>query len=265
MPDQMMSPSAVADTLIEIAKTARDSQEGYKASANDTSDPQLKSMFLGLAHTRGEQADELDRLIQRAGGQPPSKGGDIGGALHRLFVDLKATLTGNDRLAVLEEVVRGESYAEATYDKALRQDLPADMRQIIQRQHDSVKQSRDKFRQMKIAAGGAAGESSYGGIGETMSALGERVAKGGRQSGEWVSTYVTERPVMSTVVALGLGFLIGALTMMGSRSSSRSYIGRQGDHRHRGTERDDHGTGGVYGDSSYGAGRTGSQGGSARY
>jgi uncharacterized protein (TIGR02284 family) len=63
--------------------------------------------------------------------------------MHRVFVDLKAAITGNSRRAVVDEVARGESYAEAVFDKALRADLPMDVQQIVRRQHNSVRESRE--------------------------------------------------------------------------------------------------------------------------
>jgi uncharacterized protein (TIGR02284 family) len=140
MAESSSNNSGLAETLKEVGKIIRDSEEGYRHSANDVDDWQLRSMFLELARVRGEQGDEIDRLLQRFGGEAVAKGGSTSGTLHRTFVDLKAAITGNNRQAVVNEVVRGESYAESVFDRALRADLPADVRQVIQRQHNSVRE-----------------------------------------------------------------------------------------------------------------------------
>ena len=76
------------------------------------------------------------------------------GAVHRGWVAVKATLSTYDDKAVLEEVERGEDNAVARYRKALKQQLPDQVRQVVERQsqavqrnHDQVKRLRDQYRQ----------------------------------------------------------------------------------------------------------------------
>ena len=240
MPETSSDNSGLVETLKEVGKIIRDSEEGYRHSANDIDDWQLRSMFLELARIRGEQGDEVDRLLQRFGGEAAPKGGSAGGTLHRTFVDLKAAITGHNRQAVIAEVVRGESYAESVFDKALRADLPADVRQVIQRHHNSVRDSRDRVRRMQQ-------EMGYGAEGGMMHTLGDT----GRRSMEMVQHTVAERPMVSTMVAVGVGVVIGALltSTVWPRGGSGGYGGRghggQGGH------------GGGYRQGGYG-GQTGS-------
>src|SRR5512145_1239493 len=240
MPETSSTNSGLVETLKEVGKIIRDSEEGYRHSANDIDDWQLRSMFLELARVRGEQGDEVDRLLQRFGGEAVPKGGSASGTLHRTFVDLKAAITGHNRQAVIAEVVRGESYAESVFDKALRADLPADVRQVIQRHHDSVRDSRDRVRRMQQ-------EMGYGAEGGMMHTLGDT----GRRSMEMVQHTVAERPMVSTMVAVGVGVVIGALltSTVWPRGGSGGYGGRghggQGGH------------GGGYRQGGYG-GQTGS-------
>lgn len=206
MPDQIMSDSNVVDVLQELATVCRDSQEGYKTAAEEAEDPELRSEFQDLARKRGQEADELDRLIRENGGEPAPRSGSLSGQAHRMFVSLRSALSSSDRAAVLNEVARGESYAEAAFDKAKRHALSGRLGETVQRLHDSVKQSRDKFRRMLQAEGGSG-------------------VLGGQASLQTVTRYVSEQPVMSTFVALGLGFLIGALTMMMSRPGRNNGAG----------------------------------------
>ncbi len=192
--------STVVDTLKDVGKVIRDSEEGYRHAANDIDDWQLRSMFLELARLRGDQGDEIDLLLQRLGGEAAPKGGSASGTLHRTFLDLKAAITGNNRQAAINEVVRGESYAESMFDRALRADLPSDVRQTLQRHHDSVRESRDRARWMQQ-------ESGYGESGGMMQSVGDT----GRRSMELVQHRVSERPMVSTMVAVGVGVVIGAL------------------------------------------------------
>jgi uncharacterized protein (TIGR02284 family) len=264
MAESSSNNSGVVDTLKEVGKIIRDSEEGYRHSANDIDDWQLRSMFLELARVRSEQGDEIDRLLQRFGGEAVPKGGSTSGTLHRTFVDLKAAITGNNRQAVVNEVVRGESYAESVFDRALRADLPADVRQVVQRQHNSVRDSRDRVRRMQQ-------EMGYGESGGMMHSIGDT----GRRSMEMMQHTVTERPVMSTMVAVGVGVVIGALltSTVWPRGGSQGgqggrgyggqggygggYGGQSGGYGGYGQS---YGQGGGYGQSGYGQGGYGQSG-----
>ncbi len=203
MPDQVMPDRSVVDALQDIATVCRDSQEGYKRAAEETSDTSLKAMFMDFARRREQEGDELDRLIRAHGGQPAAHGGSLTGQAHRVFVGLRAALTGKDRAAALHEVARGESYAEAAFDRAKRMDLQGEARDVVARLHDSVKQTRDKVRRMAQAEG--PGWSIPGA---------QRYLDGAQRT-------IAENAVTSSLVALGVGFMIGALTVLASRPTTR--------------------------------------------
>jgi len=202
-----MSNTAVVDVLRDVGTTCRDSAEGYRKSAEATSDSELRSMLEELARRREEQVNEIDGCLARLGASPVPREGSTSGALHRSFVKMKAALSRDDREAVIEEIVRGESYAEAAYDQALKSDLPFDMRQIIARQHDSVRESRDRFRAMERSHMGRSTTGGFAG----------QVAESSRRSLRQAEHYVAERPLASTLMAVGVGFLLGALLTMSTR------------------------------------------------
>ncbi|MGZ5271429.1 MAG: PA2169 family four-helix-bundle protein, partial [Ramlibacter sp.] len=98
-------------------------------------------------------ADELNQQIRSLGGKTEDSGSAMG-AMHRGWISVKTTLSTYDDKAVLEECERGEDNAVARYRKALKQPLPDQIRQIVERQfqavqrnHDQVKRLRDQYRQ----------------------------------------------------------------------------------------------------------------------
>ena len=215
MPDQPMPTTSLTDALEELAKLARDGELGYRTAASDVKDSDLQQLFNDLAKERSEIADELESHIRRHGGKVPQKGGTMAGQAHRMFVDLKSAISGGSRKAILNEVVRGESLSEAAYDATKRIDLPADLRPIITKQHDRVKEARDRVRALARSAGG----SSWSEMAD-WSAWQHSITEGGRRAGETVQSYVSERPMTSTMVALGVGFIIGALIGMSAARPS---------------------------------------------
>jgi uncharacterized protein (TIGR02284 family) len=50
-----------------------------------------------------------------------------------------------DEGAVLAECERGEDVARKAYEDALSKDLPADVRSMIERQYQGVRQHQDRF------------------------------------------------------------------------------------------------------------------------
>lgn len=233
--------------LEELATQARNSEQGYKQSAESVKDADLRSTFSDLSRERGEQANELDQIIRRLGGTPPSPQGSAVGVAHRTWVNLKSAITGGDRQSILQEVFRGESYAEETYDKFLKTNLHGmmlsqDDMQTIQRQHASIRDARERFRSMiesmggQVPVGGKAG--TFGGV----------------------ESYVVERPMMGTALAFGIGLVVGCLLTMSMRATSgyggRAEYGRgrQTGYRYGAEGR----TGYGYGGSAYGtSGQTG--------
>jgi len=146
-----MNREEVIDTLNELIQTCRDGELGFRTCADDVNDLQLKTFFANRAQTCAAARIELEDLVRRQGGEPQS-GSGLGGALHRRWVDIRALL-GRGDLAVLEECVRGEEVALASYRRAAAMHLPDDVRAVVEHQlqgvlrnHDQVRSMRDQYR-----------------------------------------------------------------------------------------------------------------------
>jgi len=202
MPDQMTSDSRVTDLMQDLAAVCREGQEGYRGAAEAAADLDLKAMLVHLARQREQAADALDQLIREQGGQIGARADNFGGYADRLFASLRAALTGDDRTAALSEVARGESYAEAAFDRAKRFHLNGRARDVVQRVHDVVKQSRDRMRHLAAAEGRWAIAASP-------------------RSLKAVRYYVVDNPKTSSAVALGVGLALGAFAMLVTRSGRR--------------------------------------------
>lgn len=205
----MMSNDRVADLLKDVAKRCRDSEEGYRRAAEDIGDGDLKQQFQQLSRERAEMADEVDQLIRKYGGEPPAPGGTMLGAAHRMFADVKSAWSRGDRRSVLAEVARGESAAEESYDAYKSEELPQEVRETLQRHHDRVRATRDRYRQMSGMARSGAGAISAA-----------------WQSPQAVGEIIHERPLLSASMAFVMGLVTGAALMSAfSRSSSEAGYG----------------------------------------
>jgi len=142
----MANTASILNNLIE---TSKDGEKGFRTAANDAHNPELKQIFLARADDCAKGASQLQSLVARYGGKPED-GGSVAGAVHRGWVNLKAAVSARDDVAILEECERGEDVAKASYRKALEDsDLPADARDVVQKQYDGVLRNHDQVRALR--------------------------------------------------------------------------------------------------------------------
>jgi uncharacterized protein (TIGR02284 family) len=124
--------------LNSLIATTLDSVEGYRESAKDAEDPQLKSNFGERATERTQVVAMLRDQVRTLGGTPEDDGTVLGGA-HRMFVNLKSMIVARDDKAVLEEVQRGETYLLEKFETALndRNASPETLR-VIEQAHSQI-------------------------------------------------------------------------------------------------------------------------------
>ncbi|PTR10644.1 uncharacterized protein (TIGR02284 family) [Nitrosospira sp. Nsp5] len=139
---------SVLNGLIEIS---RDGAEGFRTCAEDVDDAALKLYFRNRAESCEKAIHELNTEVRRHGGDPDPDG-TLTGTLHRAWVNLKTAIISQDNLTVLEECERGEAAAVVAYENALREELPGELRALIDTQLDGAKRNHDRVRQMRDTA-----------------------------------------------------------------------------------------------------------------
>jgi uncharacterized protein (TIGR02284 family) len=143
-----MTNDEIVSVLNDLIVISRDGAEGFRTCAEDASEPALKLYFEDRAQSCENAVRRLSTEVRRHGGDPDTAG-TVKGLLHRAFIDLKAAITSRDNLAVLEECERGEDAALVAYQKALREDLPSDLRALLEKEYEGAKQNHDRVRQMR--------------------------------------------------------------------------------------------------------------------
>ena len=146
-----MSNNDVVDVLNDLLETTRDGGFGFLACAEEVKSASLKETFLRRAETCKVAETELTNLIRSHGGKP-AEGGTAAGAMHRGWVHLKGSMGANTELSILESCERGEDAAVAQYRKALKQNLPPDVRAAVQRQAEGAQSNHDQIRDLRNAA-----------------------------------------------------------------------------------------------------------------
>lgn len=138
----------VIDELNELIETSKDGEQGFLKAAKDTKDAQLAAIFTEGARRCTEGARELQNLVRQLGGDPETRG-SAAAAMHRGWIDVKEAVSARDDKAILEEVERGEDYAKKQYRDALEEDLPPDVKSVVERQYQGVIANHDKVRALR--------------------------------------------------------------------------------------------------------------------
>jgi uncharacterized protein (TIGR02284 family) len=146
-----MDTKDVISTLNDLIETSKDGETGFRTCAGGVKDAKVKAIFEEAARRCAEGAAELKAKVRALGGNP-EKRGSVSGALHRGWVNIKSTITGMDEAAVLAECERGEDVAKKSYEDALKKDLPADIRSMVERQYQGVRENHDRVRNLRNMA-----------------------------------------------------------------------------------------------------------------
>lgn len=151
-----MDRDDVIDALNDLIETCKDGEYGFRTSAEHLKDAAIRESFMHRAEECRSGAAELAALVTGLGGKADD-GGSATGAVHRGWVAVKATLTGYSDRAILEETERGEDAALARYRTALDNELPAEVRAVVERQYEGVKRNHLKVRTLRdqVKAGAA--------------------------------------------------------------------------------------------------------------
>ncbi len=141
----------IISTLNDIIETCKDGEEGFRTCAENVQNGELKGMFRERSQRCAEAVQELQSEVRRLGGDPDTHG-SVSGALHRGWLNVKSAITGKDEAAVLAECERGEDVALQHYQDALREDLPNDVRNLIERQYQGVMANHELVRGLRDRA-----------------------------------------------------------------------------------------------------------------
>ncbi len=112
-----MQNSDIAKQLNHLVEINKDAEAGFVTAAENVKNSELESQFAGYAKQHAKFAEELQREVDRLGGNPPETG-TMQGAIHRGWMDLKSALTGHSAAAMLSACENGEQSAEAAYADA---------------------------------------------------------------------------------------------------------------------------------------------------
>ena len=145
-----MDNDDVIDCLNNLIETSKDGEYGFRTCAERATASELKALFTKRAASCASAATELQGLVRQHGGKA-EQGGSVAGTMHRGWVSVRDAVSGISDQAILDECERGEDSALAQYRKALKQDLPDAVKQVVQKQMTGVQSNHDEVKRLRDA------------------------------------------------------------------------------------------------------------------
>jgi len=140
------------ETITDLIKINNDRVAGYTKAAKEISetDNELKLLFEAMAAQSTQFASELRKWIDSTDYEPLNST-TLSGGIYRVWMDVKATFTGEDRKAVLASCEYGEDAALRAYEEALRadKDLSEEQINMIENQRSSLRESHDYIKTIR--------------------------------------------------------------------------------------------------------------------
>lgn len=149
-----MENEKTIEVLNALITINNDRIEGYETAAKETEEQDLKTLFAQFAATSQKCKTELENEVVKLGGTP-AEGTRVSGKFFRLWMDVKAALTGKDRKAILDSCEYGEDMAKNTYENALENDaenLSAQQQAMIKAQHILLVADHNQIKAMRELA-----------------------------------------------------------------------------------------------------------------
>lgn len=117
-----MENNKAIEVLNSLLVINNDRIEGYQKATEETEDGSLKSLFGEFTATSQKCRRDLVEEISILGGTPTDST-RMDGKLFRVWMEVKAALTGDDRKAILNSCEEGEEKAVETYQDVIDDDM----------------------------------------------------------------------------------------------------------------------------------------------
>ncbi len=138
--------------LNDLIRINHDRVVGYEKAIDELKpeDADLRTLFNRYVTESRQYAQELTQEVARLGGDP-ADGTTNSGKIYRVWMDLKATVSGKDRKTILDNCEFGEDAAQKAYDMALNADVEFEpsLRDLVVRQKATLKAGHDEVKRLR--------------------------------------------------------------------------------------------------------------------
>ena len=145
-----MNTGKAIDVLNSLIEINNDRIYGYETASKEVGETDLKMMFLHATETSLKCKAQLVAEVQSLGGIQ-TESTTTSGKFYRLWMDIKASVSGKDRKVILDSCVYGEEAAIETYEDVLKdlENVTLNQQMIIQEQLLLIKADYGKVKNLR--------------------------------------------------------------------------------------------------------------------
>jgi uncharacterized protein (TIGR02284 family) len=151
---ETITSKETASVLEDLIKINNDRIEGYEKALKDLKpeDSDLQLIFLKAIDQSRAIRIRLGTELQTLKADVPT-GTSGSGAIHRAWLELKATFTGHGRHAILASCEFGEDAAQKAYESALSSEhLPEYLSTLVLEEKEELKSVHDEIKALRDAS-----------------------------------------------------------------------------------------------------------------
>lgn len=142
----------LVNNLQELLEKNYDAEKGFTKAMQDAKNNNLKEFFKHQAAQRSQFANELTNEIITLN-ETPKESGSVAGAVHRTWIDIKTSLSGDKDEAVLEECIRGEKASVEEYEKRLEENrFPTTIESTLTNQKNRIQNTLNNVKTLEDLA-----------------------------------------------------------------------------------------------------------------
>jgi uncharacterized protein (TIGR02284 family) len=140
------------ETLNELIQATRDSAAFYADAAKEVSNPELRSLFDGIAESKQGLVGSMSREVRAEAAQPATDG-SLRGSLRQTYSTLRARMAmDHGDYTYVKELEKSEDrLMSAFHDVLKREDAPTAVKQSLLSYLPKVKEHHDAMRDRKWA------------------------------------------------------------------------------------------------------------------
>jgi len=148
-----MTGEEITATLAELMASCKRCEADFSEAASHVAKQDWKSILARYATQRGKLAGELGRAMARLGGSSETEGAASREPLH------SAEHEGDDAWFI-HQCRHDEDAAKEQFEEALREDLPLNIRMLVQRQYSEIKNAREQLARWEDQGGTTPGNKT---------------------------------------------------------------------------------------------------------
>jgi uncharacterized protein (TIGR02284 family) len=122
--------------LKDLIETSKDGERGFALAAKDNQEPGIADVLKDGEESSRVAAVELQDQVRLLGGAVDENA--VRPPVYRGWINFMAVPIARDTKLILEECERGEDYARARYEAAMKLELAESARVIVERQYQRI-------------------------------------------------------------------------------------------------------------------------------